>query len=1095
MPTYPLATLLTLRGGGWHISRSLKRRLYHLHLLDFTNVRVGRAYIHLLSATNASASICWFSAVLTEATCTALCIPLTPTIAMTIHCLVHAVLVLLTLTWMNISLFPPCPLQQSSSPTSTLRHFIGPSSPQQPPSTNRLRCALANVRSLCNKPSLIAELIISQRLSILFITESWLKGDEEYDAAVLTDATPINYSFLSVPRANKRGGGLVMIYHNSLKVNHVVSVNNYPSFENAVFDISCSNKSFLGVLIYRQPSSSLAAFSADFDLLCTDLLPHEEILIVGDFNIPSQAPNTDFSSTLVSHSLRQHVTFPTHRQGNTLDLIITRSTSTLISDISPICGVCDHDVVIFSVNLTSRSYICNTITTRRLKSIDHNSFGKDLLNVVTIPICTMFNAISMANADGLPSDVPTRISSDAASVFNAKLRLVLDNHAPLFNKRIKNRQPVPWWSPEIASSRRKLRNAEKLWRSTRLSQHRDAFVLAKYAHHQIISDCKRRHILNELSKMPLTSKQTWGQFHRMLGRHRPSPLPETTSPDQLALDFNEFFLAKPRELRRVLASNPPGALLTPPTLPKLPTPINAHLSSFAGTNSREVRKLIQKSSTKTSVADPIPTSFVHRHLEVLLPAITSLMNCVLINGMPQCWKDSLVSPRLKKSGLDHSSLSSYRPINQLPFFSKIAERLVLNRLMNFLESHNLLDPYQNAYRRQHSCESALTYLHDYSLASMDAGKITVVVLLDLSAAFDCVDHDILLTILQSIGITGSVYQWLQHYLTNRQQSVIIKSTSSPPLPLRYGVPQGSVLGPVLFIIYLLGLRDVISPHNIKYVVFADDIQLFVSASPHELPQIILRLQTCIIDLRNWLSTRRLTLNSIKSDLILLGQPRALNKCIFPGIQVCDSFITPRETVRSLGVHLDSTLSLDFHINKIRAAAFGRLRLIARVRKFLKRNECTLLIKSLVISRLDFCAPLLMGVSNKTLNRLQLVINSSVRLVHGLKKRQNIDAILLAEGWLSVADRIKFRALLLLHGVITSGTPAFLAELLREYVPPRTLRTTSMHLLHTPRVRTQVAERAFRHYAPRLWNSLPQQARDDLPHHQFRNVCLEFLSSS
>ena len=182
--------------------------------------------------------------------------------------------------------------------------------------------------------------------------------------------------------------------------------------------------------------------------------------------------------------------------------------------------------------------------------------------------------------------------------------------------------------------------------------------------------------------------------------------------------------------------------------------------------------------------------------------------------------------------------------------SKVAERIVLHRLSKYLEENNIHDPQQTADRRFHSCESALTYITDYALHGADSGKITVLVFLDLTAAFDCVDHTILLKVLKCIGIIGAALSWFKFYLTNRLQATVIGSITSPYSLVSSGVPQGSVLGPVLFSLYLIGLQEIIAPYDVDYIVYADDIQLLASTTPASLDQTILRIESCIDAIRH-----------------------------------------------------------------------------------------------------------------------------------------------------------------------------------------------------------------------------------------------------
>jgi hypothetical protein len=562
----------------------------------------------------------------------------------------------------------------------------------------------------------------------------------------------------------------------------------------------------------------------------------------------------------------------------------------------------------------------------------------------------------------------------------------------------------------------------------------------------------------------------------------------------LAEDFNAYFLAKPQELRLGLLRRQPTVLLNPPSPIGSDIILNAPaLTSFNFTTAHEVQLIIRNSPCKTCAIDIFPSSLLRKHLVTLLPGLTVLMNHVIQHGFPEAWKQSLVLPLLKKDGLNTEALANYRPVNQLPALSKIAEKLVCCRLTEFLETNGLHDVRQTGYRNHHSCEAALTYVTNYTRIAMDEGKVTLLIMLDLSAAFDCVDHQLLISSLTNIGISGQAILWLKSYLSGRSQRVQVHKSISPPLPVKFGVPQGSVLGPVLFIIFLSGLSKVISPYNIEHIIYADDIQLFIASSPSLFHQALATLEKCINDVYSWLTSMRLTLNENKSEFIIFGNKTSLNKCPCDGIKVGNVIIQPCLKNRNLGVMLDQTLKMDAQVGKIRSAAFARLRLIARVRRSLYRAQTTLLIKSLVISNITYCMPLLGGIDAKLLLRLQQVIHASVKLIHTKKKFDSINLILKREKWLPVQLLIKLRTLILLYSVLKYGKPTFLRSLIEYYQPTRSLRSDGLMLLKVPRYNLQSTDSAFQVLGPKLWNSLPLSVRLCTTKESFATQCTNFLA--
>ena len=207
--------------------------------------------------------------------------------------------------------------------------------------------------------------------------------------------------------------------------------------------------------------------------------------------------------------------------------------------------------------------------------------------------------------------------------------------------------------------------------------------------------------------------------------------------------------------------------------------------------------------------------------------------------MPTDLKRAHVRPRLKKSSLDPDVLNNYRPVSNLPFVSKIIEKVVDARLEEHLRENDLHEPLQSAYRKHHSTETALIKIQSDILHALDSGRVAALVLLDLSAAFDTIDHSILIERLQkSFGISGDALTWVVSYLRRRNQQVLVGDTVSAEVVIEYGVPQGSVLGPKLYPLYTKPLADVIRHHQLDMHFYADDTQLYVSFennAPEKIP--------------------------------------------------------------------------------------------------------------------------------------------------------------------------------------------------------------------------------------------------------------------
>ena len=268
--------------------------------------------------------------------------------------------------------------------------------------------------------------------------------------------------------------------------------------------------------------------------------------------------------------------------------------------------------------------------------------------------------------------------------------------------------------------------------------------------------------------------------------------------------------------------------------------------------------------------------------------------------------------------MDRFELKSWRPISNLSFLSKLVERVAVNRLNDHLSNYNLLPANQSAYRAHHSTETAVFAIVNDITRSIDDGHLCALVLLDLSAAFDTIDHDIMLETLESrFSVTEGARSWFQSYLTQRNQVYCVGLEVSQPIPLKYGVPQGSVAGPVNFICYTEDVKVVISDFQVRHHLYADDMQLLAKTLPQPLDSCRQELEDCTSAIQDWCRARKLQLNPDKTELIWFGSKHLLQK-IPPeksSILVCGVQVSPVSCVRNLGVLLDSQLDMKSHIKQ------------------------------------------------------------------------------------------------------------------------------------------------------------------------------------
>ncbi len=309
--------------------------------------------------------------------------------------------------------------------------------------------------------------------------------------------------------------------------------------------------------------------------------------------------------------------------------------------------------------------------------------------------------------------------------------------------------------------------------------------------------------------------------------------------------------------------------------------------------------------------------------------------------------------------------------------------------MLLLAKNDIYEEFQSGFRPRHSTETALVKITNYLLLASDQGCISLLVLLDLSAVFDTIDHDILIDLrLQNYtGIQGQALRWFRSYLSDRYHFVYLNREASQLSPVKYGVPQGSVQGPLLFSLYMLLLGNIIRKYGISFHCYADDTQPYISTRPDETSKLS-KLTECVKNIKYWMTNNFLLLNSDKTEILLIGPKNSTQNILDHNLQL-DGCTVTSSTVKQLGVILDSSLSFENHISHVTKTAFFHLRNIAKLRNILSVSDCEKLVHAFMTSRLGYCNALLGGCPASSINKLQIVQNAAARV---LTRSRNYDHI-------------------------------------------------------------------------------------------------------
>ena len=923
---------------------------------------------------------------------------------------------------------------------------------------------------------------------ICLVQETFLK---EADKAILNEITDLGWSILSNPRKHRSGGGIAILYRPDIILKSNEKVTKYKSYQVMEAVLSCDSGLVRLVNIYRPPYTKKARFTEstfleEFDDYLSGLMykPGQPI-IAGDFNIHVERQMDfypkKFLDLLDNYNLYQCVPLvSTHNLGGTLDLVITTEemTKNFKEPVRVVASgtTSDHYLVWFDILLKTKSVQSDEdpyTSYRDFKKINVDDFKQDILN---------------SDLGKRAFDCPLE---DAVSLYNTVLKELMDQHCPIIKKKIKKNY-TPWRDLELRTLQRKRRAAERSWRKGTGSRELYIDLRNKFD----LLDFKRRCEYNRQSLKASSgdTKTLYKKLNRLLGNES-KDLPTNSDPVKLADDFRDFFVNKVNNIRADIEEEAEDLMHTDDdlTTQHVTGTSGGRLSCFSTITIEEVENRIKSMSNKFCCLDPIPTFLLKNCSDVLSPIILHIINSsTMTSEFPTEMKKAVIKPTLKKDDADADCLKNYRPVSNLPAISKLLERVVLDQLNLHLSENDLHCSVQSGYRPHHSCETLLVRMSDDIIKEIQADNIVIVVLLDLSAAFDTIDHTVLLEkLINDYNITDDAHKWFKSYLDGRSFSVKVNKVSSTFLSLLFGVPQGSLLGPILFILYIKHLQIIAAKYGLSIKLYADDSQLYISFHPNrpcEFHDITERINRCLAEIKAWMVENFMKLNETKTELLVMGKPLVLEKCnLEVKLQFGDTTITPTEckgdSWKSLGVKLDKCLSMERQLNSVKQKCSWTMNNIRRIGYYLDEEVKIMMIKQLVISKLDYCNSLYMNLPQKRLKKLKSILNGGVRFIYNIKDRkEDLIPFYKKAHILPIDERIFFKVCLLSYKIVYDIAPDYLKQLIEMDSFTSSWNTRSKPAEDNLRMKlpkmckTKASERRFSVYAPVAWNSLPLKIR-------------------
>ena len=934
------------------------------------------------------------------------------------------------------------------------------------PNSRLLRIGHLNIFHLQNKVSdLCVYLDQPEPFHLFGITESRL------NASISDESISIpNYSVMRRDPCSVGETGVAVYIHNTIShsVHRRLDLESL-GVECIWIEIKNSNNKPLHVaFVYRNPAAIYEWYDDFLRTVEKAKIHKNDVLVLGDFNIDYLKPHAAWDCTTTLVGLEQLISSPTRITPRTSTLIdhIYANRPQAVKDVSVgNLSISDHYPVVCSWRYkvpSERKHGHITISYRSFKRFDQTSFLADLQQT---PFDCVYNETDPNNALRL--------------WYNLFMN-VLDKHAPLRQKRIKNRVKPPWLSQEIIGAmelRDNLRE-QKLFPDYKKQRNRvKSMVLrAKKAHfdHMIKDNRDTSAIWRALNL-----------FTRGGSKHLPSPPPHIT-----ADTFNNYFLSV---VESVIPStcdptkySCPDVLLhfcgerTAGTLPFSIPFLTVH----------EVGKLVRKmANKKSSGPDEISPKILKISLPYIVNSLTYIYNlCIHTSTVPTEFKKAKIIPLPKTK--DINDVNNYRPISLLSVLSKPLEKHIHKNLQQYAEERGLLHSFQSGFRPKHSCHTALTRLVDMWLASINQSQVTGAIFLDFRKAFDLVNHHILLKKLDSYLCNNDSVNFFRSYLSGREQKVLLQGSYSSSGLIHHGVPQGSILGPLLFCFFINDLPLHLSGENVMCDIFADDTT--IHTPDKDITVVSKRLQQSLQEVSSWCNTNCMVLNPSKTECMTITtrQKHQLGPLSLR-LSLNDTTIKQVDQHRLLGLTVDSTLQWKPHVNSICKSVSRNLFMLAKLRYLTNADTRKIFFNAHVRPHIDYVSTAWDGSSDALLKRLNSLHRRGAKLIL-------IDPTLSTDQKLMNLDILPLRK----HFIFNKGV--FMYKLLTQPAPEyiRTLFTASnsrnsrlAQALSVPYPRLDIFKSSLSYSGSCLWNSLPVCIRQARSLSSFKASLFKYLSTT
>ena len=833
---------------------------------------------------------------------------------------------------------------------------------------------------------------------------------------------------------------------------------------------------------YKAPKIPTKVFHDAYDSLMYIFNRYEQPIITGDFNVNFLAQeSSDFTmlsdSIIEPFNLKQVIDQPTRiteTSSTLIDLMFVKNIEKVKSHgVCAVPGVSDHHLIFMAYDIKKPKFQPIKVTTRSFKNFDLNAFQA---------------AAEFANFENVYNVVDI---NDKVTILENTINDLLDTFAPYKTFTITKENSTPWLTDEI----REVMDLRDMYKYNFNKTGNKTF------------EAKFKTLRNKVTGMMRQSQKAL--FNDTIN----SKVKDSRDFYKIAKKLNIIsdksckskvhFSAE--ELNRTFLANNNAVIDSDFIDRKLQQLYNHTLPCIHKFSLHDVTDLDVVKVTKTIKSMAVGVDGINIFvIKSLMPRISSILAHIInvsfkVGIFPDRWKKAIIKPIPKVTV--PLSPGEYRPISLLPALSKIIEKLANRQIVFYLIKHDLLDPYQSAYKKNHSTQTALLKLTEDIYDTIDDSEITLLVLLDFSKAFDTVNHRLLLAKLNILGFQEKACDWILSYLSDRKQKVETDKESSSWSPIINGVPQGSILGPLLFTILISDMR--LSIWNGSYITYADDTNLYWESSVENINETLTTANSVTSNISKYCVDNCLRLNETKCKYMFIGTKPAIKKINdmeLLSMQINNIDMERVLHAKVLGVTFDEVLSWRKQVNLCISKAMANFFQLSRYKKFLSKEAKIILCESIVLSQFNYCDVVYSNIDQYLKDKIQKIQNWCLRFIFDIKKRDHVDYNIFRTElkWLSMDSTRLKHGLTIIYKILHNQAPNYLRDafsLVSEIHTVNTRSGTNQNIWIGKHFKSKLHRKSYTFEMANIYNKIPEDIKNSASVHLFKKNIGEFLMSN